>query len=273
VIGIKVLPGALRQHKYSLAASAVGRPVEVQAYADRIVIRQDEGSLQSTHDLSDAARRLTRHYVPGTRHRRTAAAAAGSAVQALQPRRVIDLTEVIRPRDRQIDVLQGVVAAVRPKMDKTQAGTGRRRRAKPASKREAKSDCIKYVNPRARMRIRLIQPGNRNHRAGATLLHGCLSASSQIIHLARRSRPRDAGFFRAIGTGRRCRHWSHGGISLQVGPSMGPATFLCPRSLGFLSLRVECVGVIRHQACQNLSTRMTTPSWTSGRLARLARDR
>jgi hypothetical protein len=28
-------------NKYSVAASAVGRPVEVQAYADRIVIRQD----------------------------------------------------------------------------------------------------------------------------------------------------------------------------------------------------------------------------------------
>jgi hypothetical protein len=28
-------------NKYSVAASAVGRPVEVHAYADRIVIRQD----------------------------------------------------------------------------------------------------------------------------------------------------------------------------------------------------------------------------------------
>lgn len=28
-------------NKYSVAASAVGRPVEIQAYADRIVIRQD----------------------------------------------------------------------------------------------------------------------------------------------------------------------------------------------------------------------------------------
>lgn len=28
-------------NKYSVAASAVGRPIEVQAYADRIVIRQD----------------------------------------------------------------------------------------------------------------------------------------------------------------------------------------------------------------------------------------
>jgi hypothetical protein len=28
-------------NRYSVSASAVGRPVEVQAYADRIVIRQD----------------------------------------------------------------------------------------------------------------------------------------------------------------------------------------------------------------------------------------
>jgi hypothetical protein len=28
-------------NKYSVAASAVGRPVEVHAYADRVVIRQD----------------------------------------------------------------------------------------------------------------------------------------------------------------------------------------------------------------------------------------
>jgi hypothetical protein len=28
-------------NKYSVSASAIGRPVEVQAYADRIVIRQD----------------------------------------------------------------------------------------------------------------------------------------------------------------------------------------------------------------------------------------
>jgi hypothetical protein len=28
-------------NKYSVAASAVGRPVEIHAYADRVVIRQD----------------------------------------------------------------------------------------------------------------------------------------------------------------------------------------------------------------------------------------
>jgi hypothetical protein len=35
-------------NKYSVAASAVGRPVEVQAYADRIVIRQD-GRIVAEH--------------------------------------------------------------------------------------------------------------------------------------------------------------------------------------------------------------------------------
>src|SRR6516165_4272995 len=35
-------------NKYSVAASAVGRPVEVHAYADRIVIRQD-GRIVAEH--------------------------------------------------------------------------------------------------------------------------------------------------------------------------------------------------------------------------------
>jgi hypothetical protein len=38
-------------NKYSVAASAVGRPVEVQAYADRIVIRQD-GRIVGEHRRS-----------------------------------------------------------------------------------------------------------------------------------------------------------------------------------------------------------------------------
>jgi len=38
-------------NKYSVAASAVGRPVEVQAYADRIVIRQD-GRVVGEHSRS-----------------------------------------------------------------------------------------------------------------------------------------------------------------------------------------------------------------------------
>jgi hypothetical protein len=38
-------------NKYSVAASAVGRPVEVQAYADRIVIRQD-GRIVAEHPRS-----------------------------------------------------------------------------------------------------------------------------------------------------------------------------------------------------------------------------
>src|SRR5438045_5286410 len=40
-VGHEDLPGAVRQHKYSVASRPVGRPVEIQAYADRIVIRQD----------------------------------------------------------------------------------------------------------------------------------------------------------------------------------------------------------------------------------------
>ena len=38
-------------NKYSVAASAVGRPVEVHAYADRIVIRQD-GRIVGEHTRS-----------------------------------------------------------------------------------------------------------------------------------------------------------------------------------------------------------------------------
>ena len=53
-------------HKYSVTARAVGRPVEIQAYADRIVIRQD-GAIVGEH-----RRRFGRgetiydpwHYVP-----------------------------------------------------------------------------------------------------------------------------------------------------------------------------------------------------------------
>jgi hypothetical protein len=49
-------------NKYSVTASAVGRPVEVQAYADRIVIRQMAASLPSIRAPSAAARRPT---IPG----------------------------------------------------------------------------------------------------------------------------------------------------------------------------------------------------------------
>ena len=38
-------------NKYSVSASAVGRPVEIQAYADRIVIRQD-GRMVAEHRRS-----------------------------------------------------------------------------------------------------------------------------------------------------------------------------------------------------------------------------
>src|SRR5690348_1511729 len=53
-------------NKYSVAASAVGRPVEVQAYADRIVIRQD-GRIVAEHPRSFGRGETTYdpwHYVP-----------------------------------------------------------------------------------------------------------------------------------------------------------------------------------------------------------------
>ena len=53
-------------NKYSVAASAVGRPVEVHAYADRIVIRQD-GRIVAEHPRSFGRGETTYdpwHYVP-----------------------------------------------------------------------------------------------------------------------------------------------------------------------------------------------------------------
>jgi hypothetical protein len=53
-------------NKYSVTASAVGRPVEVQAYADRIVIRQD-GRIVAEHQRSFGRGETTYdpwHYVP-----------------------------------------------------------------------------------------------------------------------------------------------------------------------------------------------------------------
>ena len=53
-------------NKYSVAANAVGRPVEVQAYADRIVIRQD-GRIVAEHPRSFGRGETTYdpwHYVP-----------------------------------------------------------------------------------------------------------------------------------------------------------------------------------------------------------------
>jgi hypothetical protein len=53
-------------NKYSVAASAVGRPVEVHAYADRIVIRQD-GRIVAEHPRSFARGDTVYdpwHYVP-----------------------------------------------------------------------------------------------------------------------------------------------------------------------------------------------------------------
>src|ERR1700759_2596544 len=53
-------------NKYSVAASAIGRPVEVQAYADRIIIRQD-GRIVAEHPRSFGRGETTYdpwHYVP-----------------------------------------------------------------------------------------------------------------------------------------------------------------------------------------------------------------
>ena len=53
-------------NRYSVAASAVGRPVEVHAYADRIVIRQD-GRIVAEHPRSFGRGETTYdpwHYVP-----------------------------------------------------------------------------------------------------------------------------------------------------------------------------------------------------------------
>jgi len=65
-VGLEDLPGAVRNNKYSVASRAAGRPIEIQAYADRIVIRQD-GAIVGEH-----RRRFGRgetiydpwHYVP-----------------------------------------------------------------------------------------------------------------------------------------------------------------------------------------------------------------
>ena len=53
-------------NQYSVAARAVGRPVDVRAYADRIVIRQD-GEIVAEHPRSFGRGRIVydpRHYVP-----------------------------------------------------------------------------------------------------------------------------------------------------------------------------------------------------------------
>src|SRR6201995_3936228 len=65
-IGLEDVSGPLRQQQYSVAASAVGRPVEVHAYADRIVIRQD-GRIVGEHRRSfDRGETIYDpwHYVP-----------------------------------------------------------------------------------------------------------------------------------------------------------------------------------------------------------------
>ena len=50
-------------NKYSVMSKAVGRPVDVHAYADRIVIRQDGRSWASTRAASGATTSPT---IPGT---------------------------------------------------------------------------------------------------------------------------------------------------------------------------------------------------------------
>jgi hypothetical protein len=58
-------------NKYSVSSSAVGRPVEIQAYADRIVIRQD-GRLSAS----------TRCFGRGREHLRSLALCPGAGPQA-----------------------------------------------------------------------------------------------------------------------------------------------------------------------------------------------
>ena len=50
-VGVQDMPGALRHNQYSVEARAVGQPVDVRAYADRIVIRQD-GETVAEHSRS-----------------------------------------------------------------------------------------------------------------------------------------------------------------------------------------------------------------------------
>jgi hypothetical protein len=51
-------------NKYSVASRAVGRPVEIQAYADRIVIRQD-GAIVGEHPRPEARRAQERSALQG----------------------------------------------------------------------------------------------------------------------------------------------------------------------------------------------------------------
>jgi hypothetical protein len=43
--GVEDLHGPLRKHKYSVLSMAVGRPVDVHAYAEKIAIRQDDANV------------------------------------------------------------------------------------------------------------------------------------------------------------------------------------------------------------------------------------
>ena len=54
--GLEDLPGALRQQQVLGPARAVGRPVEIQAYAGRIMVRQD-GEVVARHAAGSAATR------------------------------------------------------------------------------------------------------------------------------------------------------------------------------------------------------------------------
>ena len=47
-VGLEDLPGPVRQQQVLVVSRAVGRPVEIHAYADRIVIRQD-GAVVAEH--------------------------------------------------------------------------------------------------------------------------------------------------------------------------------------------------------------------------------
>jgi hypothetical protein len=87
-------------NKYSVTASAVGRPVEVQAYADRIVIRQD-GRIVAEHPRSFGRGETTS--IPGG-YRRLAAPSSGSGEPPAIHAPIIALPspDPVRPRSRPI---------------------------------------------------------------------------------------------------------------------------------------------------------------------------
>ena len=104
-------------NKYSVAASAVGRPVEIHAYADRIVIRQD-GRIVGEHPRSlrprpDGLRSLALRAGAGPQARRACATARRSRTGCCRPRieRVRRKLAGADDGDRQmVDILTAVLS-------------------------------------------------------------------------------------------------------------------------------------------------------------------